>query len=50
MVVMKFGGTSVADRAAIERLIAIVRRQRERDVAEADGRAGRWWWCRRCRG
>ena len=25
MVVMKFGGTSVADRAAIERLMAIVR-------------------------
>lgn len=35
MVVMKFGGTSVADRAAIERLIAIVRRQRERDGASA---------------
>ncbi|MEZ5291884.1 MAG: lysine-sensitive aspartokinase 3 [Vicinamibacterales bacterium] len=31
MVVMKFGGTSVADRAAIERLIGIVRRQRERE-------------------
>ena len=25
MIVMKFGGTSVADRAAIERLIAIIR-------------------------
>lgn len=33
MVVMKFGGTSVADRPAIERLIAIVRRQREREGA-----------------
>jgi aspartate kinase len=33
MVVMKFGGTSVADQAAIERLIAIVRRQREREGA-----------------
>ena len=32
MVVMKFGGTSVADQAAIERLMAIVRRQRERDA------------------
>ena len=28
-VVMKFGGTSVADPAAIDRLIGIVRRQRE---------------------
>ena len=49
MVVMKFGGTSVADQAAIERLMAIVRRQRERDVAEGTVRAGRWWWSRRCR-
>ncbi len=29
MVVMKFGGTSVADRAAIERLISIVRAERQ---------------------
>jgi aspartate kinase len=29
MVVMKFGGTSVADRAAIERLIAIVRAEKQ---------------------
>ena len=29
MIVMKFGGTSVADRAAIERLIAIVRAARQ---------------------
>ena len=29
MVVMKFGGTSVADQAAIERLIAIVRAARQ---------------------
>src|SRR6188508_35654 len=29
MVVMKFGGTSVADRAAIERLIGIVRAARQ---------------------
>src|SRR5258707_15635160 len=29
MVFMKFGGTSVADRAAIERLIAIVRAERQ---------------------
>jgi aspartate kinase len=40
MVVMKFGGTSVADQAAIERLMAIVRRQRERDVAEGHGPRG----------
>jgi aspartate kinase len=40
MVVMKFGGTSVADQAAIERLMAIVRRQRERDVAEGHGVRG----------
>ena len=33
MVVMKFGGTSVADQAAIERLMAIVSRQRQKDVA-----------------
>src|SRR3954449_3232694 len=31
MVVQKFGGTSVADPAAIRRLIDIVRRARERD-------------------
>ena len=40
MIVMKFGGTSVADQAAIERLMAIVRRQRERDVAEGHGVRG----------
>jgi aspartate kinase len=33
MVVQKFGGTSVADAGAIERLIAIVRSARERDGA-----------------
>ncbi len=32
-VVMKFGGTSVADEAAIGRLVEIVRRRRERDGA-----------------
>jgi aspartate kinase len=32
---MKFGGTSVADQAAIERLIATVRRQREREGTSA---------------
>ncbi len=40
MVVMKFGGTSVADRAAIERLMAIVRRQRAKDAASAAGVRG----------
>jgi aspartate kinase len=40
MVVMKFGGTSVADQAAIERLMAIVARQRERDVAAGDTAPG----------
>jgi aspartate kinase len=35
MVVMKFGGTSVADQAAIERLVGIVGRQREREGASA---------------
>ncbi len=40
MVVMKFGGTSVADQAAIERLMAIVRRQRARDVAEGHAARG----------
>lgn len=40
MVVMKFGGTSVADQAAIERLIAIVRAQRQADAQE-DGRDAR---------
>ncbi|HUU33677.1 MAG TPA: aspartate kinase [Vicinamibacterales bacterium] len=40
MVVMKFGGTSVADRAAIERLMAIVRRQRDQDAAAAAGVRG----------
>src|SRR4051794_6689399 len=37
MVVMKFGGTSVADQAAIERLIAIVRAQRQADAAQEGG-------------
>ena len=40
MMVMKFGGTSVADRAAIERLMAIVARQREMDVAAGDRAPG----------
>ena len=40
MVVMKFGGTSVADGAAIERLMAIVRRQREQDAATPSGVRG----------
>jgi aspartate kinase len=39
MVVMKFGGTSVADRTAIERLIAIVRAQRQADAAQEGGDA-----------
>ena len=34
-VVMKFGGTSVADPAAIDRLIGIVRRQRESEPANS---------------
>lgn len=34
MIVMKFGGTSVADEHAIERLIAIVRAQRQSDAQE----------------
>jgi aspartate kinase len=37
MVVMKFGGTSVADQQAIERLIAIVRAQRQADAAQEGG-------------
>jgi aspartate kinase len=37
MVVMKFGGTSVADERAIERLIAIVRAQRQADATEEGG-------------
>ena len=32
MIVMKFGGTSVADRAAIERLMAIVRAARQASI------------------
>ncbi len=40
MVVMKFGGTSVADRPAIERLMAIVRRQRDKDTASPSGAHG----------
>lgn len=40
MVVMKFGGTSVADQAAIERLMAIVSRQREKDVSGGGGPRG----------
>ncbi|MGE0041338.1 MAG: aspartate kinase [Vicinamibacterales bacterium] len=39
MVVMKFGGTSVADRPAIERLIAIVRAQRQADAQQEGGDA-----------
>jgi aspartate kinase len=37
MVVMKFGGTSVADVSAIERLIAIVRAQRQADAQDEGG-------------
>ncbi len=40
MVVMKFGGTSVADEAAIGRLAAIVARQREKDIAAGDAAPG----------
>lgn len=39
MVVMKFGGTSVKDRAAIERLMAIVRAQRQADAQQEGGDA-----------
>jgi aspartate kinase len=39
MVVMKFGGTSVADQTAIERLIAIVRAQRQADAQQEGGDA-----------
>jgi aspartate kinase len=39
MVVMKFGGTSVADRGAIERLMAIVRAQRQADAQQEGGDA-----------
>lgn len=39
MVVMKFGGTSVTDRPAIERLIAIVRAQRQADAQQEGGDA-----------
>ncbi len=39
MVVMKFGGTSVADQAAIARLIAIVRAQRQADAQQEGGDA-----------
>lgn len=39
MVVMKFGGTSVADQSAIERLIAIVRAQRQGDAQQQGGDA-----------
>jgi aspartate kinase len=39
MVVMKFGGTSVADRNAIERLITIVRAQRQADAQQEGGDA-----------
>ena len=50
--VMKFGGTSVADQAAIERLDRDrPRRAAGRGAARGRGlRAGRWSWCRRCRG
>lgn len=40
MVVMKFGGTSVADQKAMARVLGIVRRQREADVAR-EGAAAR---------
>lgn len=40
MVVMKFGGTSVADQAAIERLMGIVARQRDKDIAAGDATPG----------
>jgi len=36
---MKFGGTSVADRAAIERLMAIVRAQRQAGAQQEGGDA-----------
>jgi aspartate kinase len=39
MVVMKFGGTSVADQHAIERLISIVRAQRQADAQQEGGDA-----------
>jgi len=39
MVVMKFGGTSVADQSAIERLIAIVRAQRQAEAQQEGGDA-----------
>jgi aspartate kinase len=39
MVVMKFGGTSVADEPAIERLISIVRAQRQADAQQEGGDA-----------
>ncbi|MCC7241958.1 MAG: aspartate kinase [Acidobacteria bacterium] len=39
MVVMKFGGTSVADRAAIERLMAIVRAERQAEAQRESGDA-----------
>lgn len=39
MVVMKFGGTSVTDQPAIERLIAIVRAQRQADAQQEGGDA-----------
>ncbi len=39
MVVMKFGGTSVTDRPAIERLMSIVRAQRQADAQQEGGDA-----------
>src|SRR6188768_2162830 len=39
MKVMKFGGTSVADRAAIERLIALVRAERQAESQKEGGDA-----------
>ncbi len=41
MIVMKFGGTSVADRAAIERLIAIVRAARQAAIQPESARLAR---------
>ena len=38
-IVMKFGGTSVADQPALERLIAIVRAQRQADAQQEGGDA-----------
>ncbi len=39
MIIMKFGGTSVADQGAVERLISIVRAQRQADAQQEGGDA-----------